>query len=134
VNHPLFYHKIKLIQDIPTDLPPIHADHIYLEEILFNLIVNATQALKGAEKGRITISAEKVDQAVVVKIADNGSGMTSEQQQNIFKPFYTTKEEGTGLGLYITKQLVEKNGGKITVTSKPGQGTTFMLTFQRASG
>lgn len=75
------------------------------------------------------ISAEKADDRIVVKIRDNGPGMSEEIRKNIFKPFYTTKEQGTGLGLYVTQQLVEKNRGRIRVESTLGVGTVFILSF-----
>ena len=69
---------------------------------------------------------------VRIIIQDSGTGISPDQVKHLFEPFHTTKgEKGTGLGLYITKQLVERNGGKITVTSKPGQGTSFALEFKQ---
>ncbi len=84
-----------------------------------------------AVKPRIEIAAEQHNGHVNILISDNGPGIPPEQVKKIFEPFYTTKEEGTGLGLYITKQLVERNGGKISVKSKLGKGTTFQLEFKK---
>lgn len=138
VSHELELDKIELIQKIPQDLSPVNADRRHLEEILFNLIVNACQAMKNeasrdGQKSRIEISAEPQDGHVNLLVKDNGPGIPAESLKQIFEPFYTTKEQGTGLGLYVTRQLVEKNRGKITVTSKPGGGTGFLLRFPRAA-
>ncbi len=144
VNHELELDKIELIQNIPQDLPAVKTDRRHLEEILFNLVVNACQAIKdprplkdcfavrecgGDNKGRIEITAAQQNSYVNILIKDNGPGIEAGQLQKIFDPFYTTKEQGTGLGLYVTRQLVEKNKGKISATSKPGQGTEFLIRF-----
>ena len=135
VRHELTLDKIEFLQEIPEDLPPLYGDSRHLEEILFNLIVNACQALK--EKGqeikgaKIEISALQENGHINLLIKDNGPGIPPKQLSRIFEPFYTTKEEGTGLGLYVTKQLVERNEGKISVKSKIGEGTTFLLKFKK---
>lgn len=138
VNHELELEKIEFGQDIPQSLPPVNTDRRHLEEILFNLILNACQAIKchserseESGKARIEISAEQQDGHINILIKDNGPGILADRLKQIFEPFYTTKEQGTGLGLYITKQLVERNGGKISVKSKPGVGTSFILEFKR---
>ena len=153
-QHQLNYQHIEYQQEIPADLPKVMADRRYLEEILFNLILNACQALKNTPDPKINLSAhaEKMSfprpvvsiveprressrrslvssltPAITITIEDNGPGISSEQIKHIFKPFHTTKTEGTGLGLYITKQLVEKCGGKIEVKSEIGKGAKFTV-------
>ncbi len=133
VNHELRMDKIELVRNIPESISPIRADRRHVEEILFNLIVNACQAMKAQETGaRIEIGAEQHNGTVKVKVEDNGPGIPAGRLSKIFEPFYTTKEEGTGLGLYITKQLVERNKGKILVKSELWKGTAFTLEFKRA--
>ncbi len=147
--------KIKIINQIDPELPSIQADQRQLEEILFNLIVNACHALKGKEGGELVIASEMfpchsrasgnpqvidprlkhsgMTDKVRIIIQDTGSGIPSEQAKHLFEPFHTTKgENGTGLGLYITKQLVERNGGKIAVKSQEDKGTSFILEFKIA--
>jgi len=144
-QHQLNYQSIEFTQDIPTNFPKVMADRRYLEEILFNLILNACQALKETPNPKISLSAVSSSRLVVSKaepsrgstsgsaiaitIADNGPGIPQDQLKNIFKPFHTTKLEGTGLGLYITKQLVEKCGGKIEVKSELSKGAQFVVRF-----
>lgn len=79
--------------------------------------------------GEIEISAKEEKAWLSIKVRDTGPGLAQEQLNRIFEPFYTTKAAGTGLGLYVVKQLVEKNGGKVDVSSKEGLGTTFTLVF-----
>lgn len=104
-----------------------------LEEVLFNLLVNACHALKQKPKDRqIELAAEVKDEKVIIKIKDNGHGIPAGAQDKLFSPFYTTKEEGTGLGLFIVKLLTERNRGKITCQSQPGSGTEFRLEFSQS--
>ncbi len=127
VRHELELDRIELIREIPQDLPPLYADRHHLVQIFFNLIVNACQAMKTG--GKLIIRGEKTKDGVRVSVEDNGPGMTQEYLAQIFEPFRTTKAEGTGLGLYITKLLVEKNSAHITVESEIGKGTKFILEF-----
>ena len=124
--------KIKINNQIQKGPPNIRADQRQLEEILFNLIVNACHAMPNG--GELVIASEaKQSHTFQITIQDTGTGISPEQAKHLFEPFYTTKgEKGTGLGLYVTKQLVERNGGKISVSSKPNQGTLFTLEFKTA--
>lgn len=136
VGRELELEKIEIQQNIPENLPTIKADRRHLEQILFNLIVNACQAMKNEPRAashepRITISASQQNGHVNILIRDTGPGIPADRLKQIFDPFYTTKEEGTGLGLYITKQLVERNGGRITVKSQLEKGTEFSLEFNK---
>ena len=134
INHELELEKIMMIQDIPKNLSLVHIDRRHLEEILFNLILNACQAMKSQKiSGEICISAVQQRKYISIRIKDNGLGIPLEKLKQIFEPFYTTKNEGTGLGLYITKQLVEKNCGRIFVTSRHEEGTEFLLRFLKAT-
>jgi signal transduction histidine kinase len=133
VGHELKLEKIDVIKDIPENLPSITADRKQVEEIFFNLIRNAGQAI--GEKGTITIKARSNGNGkVIIDIKDTGHGIPEDKIEQIFNPFYTTKEpgKGTGLGLFIVRQIVEKNRGTISVKSKVGTGTTFTLEFPAA--
>jgi len=140
VSQELKYHNVEIKEEIPDDLPKIKGDKNQLEEIFLNLFMNALQAMpKGGllsivlrtsnivhrEKGNRSTKYE-----VQCTITDTGTGIPKDELKHIFTPFYTKKEkEGTGLGLYIVKSLVEQNSGKITVESEVGKGTTFWLEF-----
>lgn len=130
IQHELDLDKIELITKISKDLF-VEADERHLEEILFNLIVNGCQALKSNGGGIIEIAAQRVGKNVQISVTDNGPGIPEAIQHQIFEPFYTTKDEGTGLGLYITKQLVERNRGTIEVNAEKDKTTSFILLFPR---
>lgn len=119
--------KIQFEKKVPGNLPKVHADRRYLEQILFNLMVNACQAMPNG--GKLIVEVEVLGSSFVIKVMDTGMGIPEDIQRNIFKPFYTRKETGVGLGLHITQQLVEKCNGKISVKSRLDMGTTFMLEF-----
>ena len=108
------------------------ADRGQLKQILFNLLKNASHAVD-KEKGKIIITVDKSgNEEVVIKIIDNGHGMTKQVMDKVFTPFFTTKEpgKGTGLGLALVKIMTDRNGGKIKVESQEGGGTTFTLIFK----
>jgi signal transduction histidine kinase len=124
------YRNISINVDIPDDLPVIQSDHGSLQQIFLNLINNALQAMKNG--GQLDISADrKGNDTVYVSIKDDGCGISPEDQKKIFEPFFTTKgvKGGTGLGLSITFGLVRKLNGDISVRSKVGEGTTFIVTL-----
>jgi signal transduction histidine kinase len=122
--------KIHIKNEIPTDFPVAQCDPRQLEEILFNLIVNACHAMSGG--GILTLSAKLIAGGKIeMQVADTGTGVSPDRMKHLFEPFHTTKgEKGTGLGLYITKQLIELNGGRITVKSEEKKGTNFNLEFK----
>jgi signal transduction histidine kinase len=96
-----------------------------IEQTLINILLNASHAVETG--GQIAVSAQHDMENVIIKISDNGTGIPREALPNIFRPFYSTKEFGTGLGLAYCKNIVENHGGKISVHSKLGEGTTFTV-------
>ncbi|MFA6321010.1 MAG: ATP-binding protein [Candidatus Omnitrophota bacterium] len=130
VGYELKLEKIEIIKDIQSELPDIFVDKKQLQEVLFNLIRNAGQAIN--EKGRITISAREEKNRIFIDISDTGAGIPEDKIKQLFNPFFTTKDpgKGTGLGLFIVRQVIEKNGGRIYLKStKVGEGTAFTLEF-----
>lgn len=109
------------------ELPPVGCYAGQLNQVWMNLLKNAAQSI--ANRGEVFISSGLEDEWVVVRIRDTGGGIPKEQLQRIFDPFFTTKPvgEGTGLGLSISYGIIERHGGKITVASKLGSGTTFTV-------
>lgn len=91
-----------------------------------NLILNGIQSIK--EKGTIEISVEENESAVIIRIKDSGTGITQEHLEHIFEPLFTTKQQGTGLGLAGVKSIIEAHGGTISVTSPP---TVFTITMPK---
>jgi len=112
-------------------LPEIRVDSEHLVRAFSNLVKNAKQAMP--EGGTLTITAEAKDEGLCLHFTDTGIGMDQLTLENIFNPFFTTKDKGTGLGLAITHKIVQEHGGTILVSSTPGTGSTFTLTFPRAS-
>jgi signal transduction histidine kinase len=114
---------------------PMLGDAEKLRRVAINLVGNAMDSLsgEGVDKPRVEVSLGEnlAGNEVWVRIADNGQGIDPELCEKIFNPFYTSKEHGTGLGLPITKKLVEAHGGTVEVTSSPGQGAEFLLTFPK---
>jgi signal transduction histidine kinase len=112
------------------DLPPVLADPNQLEQVFLNICLNACQAMDG--KGRLVLRTFEVEGRVTVEIEDDGPGIPVEVRAHIFKPFFTTKREGNGLGLAISARIVAEHGGHIGYRCPPSGGTTFAVTLQRA--
>ncbi len=127
-NQTLF-HNITIKKIFAENLPTIPADIRQINHMFMNIILNAAEAMSG--NGVLTVETRLSEdgQSVCVEISDTGPGMTEEVRSHIFEPFFTTKEagKGTGLGLSMVYGIVENHGGKITVRSKPGQGTMFLV-------
>ena len=121
--------NIELKMELEPDLPRTLVDPDQIRQVFLNLVNNAGDAISGP--GTITVSTRSDDRYVTVTIADTGEGMSSEQLEKIFDPFYTTKEvgKGTGLGLSISLGIIESVDGRIGVESQKGRGTTFTVTF-----
>ncbi len=116
------------IDIIPFDLE-VKADKKYIEQIFINLIKNSLEAITG-ENGQIKLSGYKSQNGkTILEIIDNGKGITPELQDQIFIPFFTTKEKGSGIGLSLTRQIMHLHGGSVSVKSMPGIETIFTLQF-----
>ena len=111
----------------------VDADPRALQQALLNIIVNASEALANGPTPRIVLSVLKVGSMVRFRVADNGIGITEERKKQLFKPFYTTKEQGTGLGLVITRKLVSRMKGFIEITSCFKNGTTVDIYLPEGS-
>jgi len=128
-------HGIALEMDVDAELGDVVADERKLKQILLNLLSNAVKFTP--DGGRIDVRARQDDSFVRIAVADTGVGIAQEDQDAVFEEFrqvgsnYTSKQEGTGLGLALTRRFVELHGGTISVESKPGQGSTFTFTLPR---
>jgi two-component system NtrC family sensor kinase len=124
--------RTMITQDLPADLPEIRGNANSMMQVFLNLSINALQAMARRPGSALAFRARAAAERgqVVVEVADNGPGVPPEVREKIFEPFFTTKgEQGTGLGLYLVKEIVEKHHGTMDMDSVPGQGTTFRLTF-----
>ena len=122
--------------DIPEQLAYVFAGENQLRRLLINLVVNAVQVLNGyREDGHIKVSLKNADEGLVLTVQDNGPGMDAQTLEKIFDRFYTTKKDGSGMGLPICAQIAKDYRGTLTAFSEQGQGSSFVLwlpTAQRA--
>jgi signal transduction histidine kinase len=116
---------IELKKD-PT-LPEVEHDSDQIHQVLLNLLLNSIQAIEG--KGSISVQLERKGDAALVIVSDTGRGIPPENLPNIFRPFFTTKGNGTGLGLSLARRIVEEHHGRIEVTSSVGKGTKFVVSL-----
>lgn len=107
----------------------LEADANLLEQVIINLLLNAIEAVKEVDEPYISLSAIEAKDHILLKIQDNGMGMSAEVQEQIFTPFFTTKKTGTGVGLTLSKQIMLMHNGNIFVDSNEGEGSTFTLQF-----
>jgi len=118
---------IELVRVFEEGLPEIIADPGQIYQVLINLAVNAIQSM--SEGGRLTIRTARKDEGILLVVEDTGTGMSEEVRQQIFTPFFTTKDvgEGTGLGLSVVEGIISSHGGSISVVSSPGAGSRFTI-------
>ncbi|MGN6475536.1 MAG: sensor histidine kinase [Mycobacteriales bacterium] len=110
------------------DLPPVRADRDQLRQVLLNILSNAYEAV-GPNGGSVTVRTAASDAKVSIAVADTGVGMDDETRAQMFEPFFTRKTRGTGLGLAVTRRIVDSHGGVIHIDSAVGKGTTFTVEF-----
>jgi len=122
-------HSITINSELDADMPKIVANRVQLQQVLLNLMLNALEAMKDAG-GELTIrSRTDEDGRLLVSVSDTGVGLLAENTERIFDPFHTTKPQGTGMGLTITRSIVESHGGRVWATANQGAGATFSFTL-----
>ena len=121
--------NIRVALDLPSTMPAVAIDRAQMEQVFFNMMKNALEAMK--DGGELAIEIVHDDVSVAVKFRDTGAGMSDEALTRLFEPYRTTKKNGTGLGLMISKRIVAAHGGEIAVTSETGKGTTFTVRLPR---
>ncbi len=125
ISDTLTKNNIEVIKDYTERIPLVRVDPSQLQQLFLNLILNAIEAMpKG---GELKISAQLEREEILIAFSDTGRGIPSKLQKKIFEPFYTTREHGTGLGLAIAQKIVESYGGRITLESEVGKGSTFKI-------
>jgi signal transduction histidine kinase len=107
----------------------LNVDPAQIDQVLINLVSNSRHALTARHDPHITIKAYTSDLGKHVSVTDNGIGIDDKSMQEIFVPFFTTRDNGSGIGLSLSKQIMSLHGAKISVVSEQGEGTTVMLTF-----
>lgn len=120
---------VLVVRKLDENLPLVRARADQLRQVFLNLILNAQQAIEG--RGEITLktsaNTQSLQPSISVDISDTGHGISEEEVQRIFEPFFSTRKKGTGLGLWVTQDIVRQHGGRIEVTSTKGKGTTFSV-------
>jgi two-component system, NtrC family, nitrogen regulation sensor histidine kinase NtrY len=123
--------KIDFEMEVAREAMPMMADSELLHRALSNLVLNAMDAMPHG--GKLTLSAQRQGTNIEIRVADSGEGLTQEECERLFTPYYTTKLHGTGLGLAIVQSVVADHGGTIAVESQVGTGATFIITLPKAS-
>ena len=111
----------------PSTLPPFSGDGAKLRQAFMNIILNAIQASPPGGVVAVSTAADRENGRIEIRFSDHGPGIPAEAAGKIFEPFFTTKGAGTGLGLPITKKIIEGHGGTIALESEPGHGATFRV-------
>jgi PAS domain S-box-containing protein len=117
--------KVNLVLRVAEGLSLVALDERLMKQALLNLVKNALAAMPGG--GELKLSADSSDEEVILSVEDSGLGISEEDLPKIFEPYFTTKDNGTGLGLTITFKIVREHGGEISVASRPGLGSTFAI-------
>ena len=120
---------IRLRLDLASPLPEVRGDRIQLQQALLNLILNAVDAMQDNETDSrlLAITTAQSSGAVTISVADSGRGLPEDIQRRIFLPFFTTKADGMGMGLSISRSIVESHGGRLHLVRNTGQGATFQI-------
>jgi PAS domain S-box-containing protein len=133
-------HRISVITEIPEDLPRVSGDRVQLQQVLLNLIKNGIEAMSGVEDGRriLTIRGQQDeidgDPVLLVRLHDRGVGFKPADTHRLFEAFYTTKPQGMGMGLRISRSIVEAHGGRLWASPNAGPGATFFFALPTAVG
>ena len=121
--------RVRLQLGLANDLPHVVGDRIQLQQILLNLVLNAVDAMQAVNAGPrvLAIHSDRAAEGVVVRVKDSGHGIREEHLAHVFKPFFTTKDEGMGMGLSISRSIAETHGGQLRIAENSSDGMTFEL-------
>jgi two-component system sensor kinase FixL len=125
-------HNVRVSLEIDSGLPPVQGDRVQLQQVLLNLLLNAFDAVKNspADERSVALQAE-LDRMSMLKVAvrDRGTGLNGDPFDKFFEPFYTTKPDGLGMGLSISRSIVEAHGGRLWAENNRDRGATFYFTL-----
>ncbi|MDH4230450.1 MAG: ATP-binding protein, partial [Nitrospirota bacterium] len=128
VRSDLLIRGVWLSLELDENMPPVYGDRVQLQQVLLNLVLNACDAMNSAEHKIVTISTSRRDSGeVIVRVSDNGPGIRGEHFSELFHPFFTTKEEGLGMGLAINRAIVSAHGGRIWAENNLRGGASFFF-------
>lgn len=128
-------YSLSIRTELAEDLPKVMADRVQLQQVFMNLMLNGIDAMKGtAGGGELTIKSEPGNGQLLISVSDTGVGLPPEHEEQIFRAFFTTKDIGTGMGLPISRSIIESHGGRLWVTDSSGRGATFQFTLPAMVG
>jgi PAS domain S-box-containing protein len=128
-------YSISIQGELAKDLPKVMADRVQLQQVFMNLMLNGIDAMKESGRGNeLTIKSEATDGRLLISVRDTGIGIPPQEANQIFNTFFTTKAHGTGMGLPISRSIIESHGGRLWATANPGRGATFHLTLPTSIG
>jgi two-component system NtrC family sensor kinase len=133
MQKPLAADNVQIVARLDRTLPPILGDATTLHQVLMNLLTNASEAMPEGGQVRLETGPAERPGWVRLLVADTGAGIAAEEISKIFDPFFTTKRTGTGLGLSVSYGIIQEHGGTVDVQSRPGAGTTFIVSFPTTS-
>src|SRR5262249_59943586 len=124
-------HSISIHSDLSLELPLIMADRVQLQQVLMNLMLNGIEAMKNMHTpGKLTVKSQQDDSGqLLISVMDTGVGVPPEKTEKIFDAFFTSKPQGTGMGLPISRAIIVSHGGRLWAVSNPESGTTFHFTL-----
>jgi signal transduction histidine kinase len=124
-------HNIIVGMELAADLPQVIVDRVQLQQVLMNLMINGIEAMKDAEGTReLDIRSQLTqNEGIVVSVSDNGVGLPPKQTEQIFNAFFTTKPHGTGMGLRISRSIIESHGGRLWAANNSPRGASFCFTL-----
>jgi PAS domain S-box-containing protein len=129
LQHDMRRNAVTVRLELAENLPAVVGDRVQLEQVLMNLMLNAIEAMRDGN-GDLTINSESTDDGhLLISVSDTGVGIPADKVDHIFDTFFTTKPQGTGMGLAISRSIVESHGGRLWVTSNTGHGSTFRFTL-----
>jgi signal transduction histidine kinase len=121
--------SIQLRTELDAELPRVSADRVQLQQVLMNLILNSLEAMNG-NRGELIIRSQRDEEGrPLISVSDAGMGLPVAERDKIFDAFFTTKPQGTGMGLAISRSIIESHGGRLWATANSGQGATFYFTL-----
>jgi PAS domain S-box-containing protein len=128
LRHETKRHSIAMRMDLAADLPKVMADPVQLQQVFMNLVINAIEAMK-ERRGELSIASQLVGGELLISVSDTGMGLPPGKTDQVFDAFFTTKPQGTGMGLAISRSIVASHGGRLWATANAGHGSTFYFTL-----
>jgi PAS domain S-box-containing protein len=123
-------YSLSIRTELAKDLPRVMADRVQLQQVFMNLMLNGIDAMKETKgRGELTIKSEPDDGQLLISVSDTGVGLPPDQAEQVFRAFFTTKDNGTGMGLPITRSIIESHGGRLWVNNSKERGATFQFTL-----